>query len=141
MDVEGREDSALDRTTATVLALVALGIDVLIELIPWFGTSFLSIALSGPPAVLKLAGVVSLLAGDVVLILAIVLLRRGRSAFAAGLLVALGALLAARVVSGLLQSTQGWMWETFAYLALAAIETALLFLAASLARREEPTAS
>ena len=50
-------------------------------------------------------------------------------------------MLAARVLSELLQAIEVWIWQTFAVEGHQTIEAALLFLAASRAHREEPTAT
>jgi hypothetical protein len=104
--------------------------------------SYLSFAAGGGSAVaVKLANFLRLFAGVFVIAAGASLARRRRSDVAAGAFLAAAIILAVHVVAGLLETTEGWVWQTFAVLALQAVEIALLLLAASRARREGQAAT
>ena len=143
VDVEGRERMTLRTASPAVLAIAAIAIDLVIDAVPWWeGASYLSFAFFDDfPIHAKLSNAVALLVGPIVIAVGIVLLRRGRPSVASGVFIAAGSMLAARVVSELLQAIEGWIWQGLAVVGLQTVEAALLFLAASRARREEPTAT
>jgi hypothetical protein len=143
VDVEGRERMTLRTASPAVLAIAAIAIDLVIDAIPWWnGASHLSFAFfEDLPIHAKLSNAVALLVGPIVIAVGIVLLRRGRPSVASGVFIAAGSMLAAGVLSELLRTIEVRNWQMFALVGLQAVEAVLLFLAASRARREEPTAT
>jgi hypothetical protein len=133
----------LRTASPAVFALAAMIIDLVIDALPWWeGASYLSFAFFEDfPIHAKLSNAVALLVGPIVIAVGIVLLRRGRPSVASGVFIAAGSMLAARVLSELLRAIEVRNWQMFAVVGLQAVEAVLLFLAASRARREEPTAT
>jgi hypothetical protein len=130
-----------DATSPAALAAGAIVLEIVIAVVPWLsGESYVSVALSDGPPVVRFSNLLMLFAGVIAIVVAISQLRR-RPVFAAGMFVATAVVLGVQVIARLLATTQGWIWQTFAILGLQAVETLLLFLAASRARREEPSAA
>jgi hypothetical protein len=73
---------------------------------------------------------------SVAILIGLMLLRRGRASMASGVFVGLLVVLGLRVISSVLTSINGWLWQTAVFLGLQTIECVLLFLAARAARRQ-----
>jgi hypothetical protein len=142
VDVEQRPShgTRFDAASPAALAAGAIILEIVIAVVPWSGESYVSVALSDGPLVVRFSNLLMLFAGVIAIVVAISQLER-RPVFAAGMLVATAVVLGVQVIARLLETTQGWIWQTFAVLGLQAAETVLLFLAASRARREEPSAA
>ena len=85
---------------------------------------------------MEVAYLLTLFAQSVAILIGLMLLRRGRASMASGVFVGLLVVLGLRVISSVLTSINGWLWQTAVFLGLQTIECVLLFLAARAARRQ-----
>lgn len=90
---------------------------------------------------MTLAFVLTLFAKAVVMLIGLVLLRRGRASMASGVFVGLLVVLGLSVISSVLTSVDGWLWPTAVVLGLQTVECVLLFLAVRAARQHTTDAS
>ena len=84
----------------------------------------------------QVAYVLTLFAQAVAILIGLMFLRRGRASMASGVFVGLLVILGLRVISSVLNSISGWLWQTAVFLGLQTIECALLFLAAKAAKQQ-----
>ena len=84
----------------------------------------------------QVAYVLTLFAQAVAILIGLMFLRRGRATMASGVFVGLLVILGLRVISSVLNSISGWLWQTAVFLGLQTIECALLFLAARAAKQQ-----
>ena len=117
----------------------ALVMDLAVLVLPLnLGSSLLSYALGeGFPFRMKVAYLLTLFAQVAAILIGLMLLRRGRATMASGVFVGLLVILGLRVISSVLTSINGWVWQTPVVLGLQTIECALLFLAARAAQQQE----
>jgi hypothetical protein len=82
------------------------------------------------------AYLLTLFARSVAILVGLLLLRRGRAALASGVFVGLFVIIGLHVISSVLTSIFGWVWQTVVVLSLQTIECVLLFLAARAAKQQ-----
>jgi lysylphosphatidylglycerol synthetase-like protein (DUF2156 family) len=129
---------------ATAFAVGALVVDVAIPLLPLNdGSSLLSLTAlgEGVPLRVRLASLLTLSAKAVAILIGLVLLRRGRASMASGVFVGVLVVLGLSVISSVLTSIDGWLWQTAVVLGLQTVECVLLFLAVRAARQHTTGAS
>jgi len=101
------------------------------------GSSLLSYTLNVvSPFRAQVAYLLTLFAQAVAILIGLMFLRRGRASMASGVFVGLLVILGLRVISSVLNSISGWLWQTAVFLGLQTIECALLFLAARAAKQQ-----
>jgi hypothetical protein len=102
------------------------------------GSSGVSAVLGdGFPFRVEVAFFLTLFAQSVAVLIGLMLLRRGRATMASGVFVGLLVIIGLRVISSILTSIDGWVWQTAVVLGLQTMECALLFLAARAAKQRE----
>jgi hypothetical protein len=84
----------------------------------------------------EVAYLLTLFARSVAILVGLLLLRRGRATLASGVFVGLLIIIGLHVISSVLTSIFGWVWQTVVVLGLQTMECALLFLAARAARQQ-----
>jgi hypothetical protein len=128
---------------ATAFAVGALVVDLAVLALPLNdGSSQLSYVLGVvSPLRVKLAYLLTVLARAVAILIGLVLLRRGRTSMASGVFVGLLVVLGLRVISSVLISIDGWLWQAAVVLGLQTVECVLLFLAVRAARQHRTDAS
>jgi hypothetical protein len=101
------------------------------------GSSLLSYTLNVvSPFRAQVAYLLTLFAQAVAILIGLMFLRRGRASMASGVFGGLLVILGLRVISSVLNSISGWLWQTAVFLGLQTIECALLFLAARAAKQQ-----
>jgi hypothetical protein len=143
MDVRQRASRIITKP-ATAFAAGALVVDAAIPVLPLNdGSSLLSLTAlgEGVPLRVRLAYLLTLFAKAVAILVGLVLLRRGRASMASGVFVGLLVVLGFSVISSVLTSIDGWLWQTAVVLGLQTLECALLFLAVRAARQQRTGAS
>jgi hypothetical protein len=116
----------------------ALVIDVAVVVLPLHdGSSVVSLLLGdGFSFRLEMAYLLTLFARSVAVLVGLLLLRRGRAALASGVFVGLLVIIGLHVISSVLTSIFGWVWQPVVVLSLQTIERVLLFLAARAAKQQ-----
>jgi hypothetical protein len=134
-----RPDIARDRPRrAMPLAVTALVIHLVVPLLPFFGNGFQFFWI-GIPSAFRLRFVLEYLvngwSGAVALVFGLVMFRRGRTAVAAGVCVAIAVVVAAGVAAQVIPQPSALIheWRAIVVLGLKAIEAATLLVAASIA--------
>ena len=119
-------------------AVGALVMDLAVLLLPLHdGSSVVSSVLGeGFPSRVEVAYLLALFPQSVAILIGLMLLRRSRATMASGVFVGLLVIIGLRVISSILTSLDGWVWQTGVVLGLQTMECALLFLAARAARRQ-----
>jgi hypothetical protein len=118
-------------------AVGALVMDLAVLLLPLYDGSVLSSVLGeGYPFRVQVAYILTLFSQAVALLIGLVLLRRGRATLASGVFVGLLVIIGLRVISSILTSIDGWVWQTGVVVGLQTMECALLFLAARAAKQQ-----
>jgi hypothetical protein len=139
VDVRQR-GSGISANPALAFAVAALLVDLACLLVPLNdGSNILFSALSlreGFPLRVNVAYLLTLFAQAITILIGLMLLRRGREAMASGVFVGLLVILGLRVISSILTSINGFLWQTAVFLGLQTIECVLLFFAARAARRQ-----
>ena len=137
MDVRLRT-SRISAPPAIAFALGALVLDLAVLVLPLnAGSSLLSYALGEAfPFRVEVAYLLTLFAQAAAILIGLMLLRRGRASMASGVFVGLLVILGFRVISSVLTSINGWVWQTAAVLGLQTMECALLWLAARAAKQQ-----
>jgi hypothetical protein len=127
---------------ATAFAVGALVVDLAVLALPLNdGSSQLSYVLGVvSPLRVKLAYLLTVLARAVAILIGLVLLRRGRTSMASGVFVGLLVVLGLSVISSVLTSIDGWLWQAAVVLGLQTVECVLLFLAVRAARQHRTDA-
>jgi hypothetical protein len=124
-------------------AVAALLVDLAFLLVPLNdGSNILFSALSlreGFPLRVNVAYFLTLFAQAITILIGLMLLRRGREAMASGVFVGLLVILGLRVISSILTSINGFLWQTAVLLGLHTLECVLLLLAARAAARQKGT--
>ena len=112
--------------------------DLAVLLLPLHaGSSVVSSVLGdGFPFRIGVAFLLTLFAQSIAILVGLMLLRRGRATLASGVFVGLLVIIGLRVISSILTSIDGWVWQTGVVLGLQTMECALLFLAARAARQQ-----
>lgn len=90
----------------------------------------------GFPSRVEVAYLLVLFAQSVAILIGLLLLLRSRATMASGVFVGLLVIIGLRVISSILTSIDGWVWQTGVVLGLQTIECALLFLAARAAKQQ-----
>ena len=90
----------------------------------------------GFPSRVEVAYLLALFAQSVAILIGLLLLRRSRATMASGVFVGLLVIIGLRVISSILTSIDGWVWQTGVVLGLQTMECALLFLAARAAKQQ-----
>jgi hypothetical protein len=126
---------------ATAFAVGALVVDLAVLALPLRdGSSLLFYVVRDvSPFRVKLAFLLTILAQAVAILIGLMLLRRGRASMASGVFVGLLVVLGLRVISSVLTSIDGWLWQTGVVLGLQTVECVLLVLAARAARQHGTT--
>ncbi len=116
----------------------ALVVNLAVLVVPLnLGSSMLSSALGeGLPFAARVANLLTLFAGAVAILIGLMLLRRGQATMASGVFVGVLVILGLQVISSVLISIYGWVWQTVVFLCLQTIECALLLLAARAAKEQ-----
>jgi hypothetical protein len=137
VDVRHRS-SRISAVPAMAFAVGALVVDLAVLVLPLnLGSSLLSYALGeGFPFRAEVAYLLTLFAQAVAIVIGLMLLRRGRASMASGVFVGLLVILGLGVISSVLRSINGWVWQTAVFLGLQTMECALLFLAARAAKQQ-----
>lgn len=119
-------------------AVGALIVELAVLVLPLYdGSSVLTSVLGeGFPFRAQVAYLLTLFAQAVAILIGLLLLRRGRATVASGVFVGLFVILGLRVISSILTSIDGWVWQTAVVLGLQTMECALLFLAARAAQQQ-----
>jgi hypothetical protein len=119
-------------------AVGALVMDLTVLLLPLHdGSSVVSSVLGdGFPSRVEVAYLLALFAQSVAILIGLLLLRRSRATMASGVFVGLLVIIGLRVISSILTSIDGWVWQTGVVLGLQTMECALLFLAARAAKQQ-----
>ena len=101
------------------------------------GSSLLSYTLGEAfPFRVEVAYLLTLFAQAAAILIGLMLLRRGRASMASGVFVGLLVILGLRVISSVLTSINGWVWQTAVVLGLQTMECALLWLAARAVKQQ-----
>jgi hypothetical protein len=140
--------SKIAPTPAMAFAVSALVVELAFLLVPLNvdGSNILFSGLSlreGFPLRVNVAWILTLLSQAVVILIGLMLLRRGREAMASGLFLGLLVILGIRLTNEVLTTPFGWPWQTAVYIGLQMVECVLLLLAARAAarQREAPVAA
>jgi hypothetical protein len=112
--------------------------DLAVLLLPLHeGASVVSSVLGGGFSFrVEVAYLLTLFAQSIAILVGLMLLRRGRATLAWGVFVGLLVIIGLRVISSVLTSIDGWVWQTAVVVGLQTMESALLFLAARAAKRQ-----
>ena len=116
----------------------ALVMELAVLVLPLYdGSSVLSSVLGeGFPFRAQVAYLLTLFSQAVAILIGLMLLRRGRATMASGVFLGLLVILGLRVISSIVTSIDGWVWQSAVVLGLQTMEWALLFLAARAAKQQ-----
>jgi hypothetical protein len=130
--------STFSTAPAMAFAVGALVMDLTVLVLPLHdGSSVVSLLLGdGFSFRVEVAYLLTLFAQSVAILVGLLLLRRGRATLASGVFVGLLVIIGLHVISSVLTSIFGWVWQIVVVLGLQTMECALLFLAARAARQQ-----
>jgi hypothetical protein len=136
VDVRRRASRISD--PARAFAVGALVMELAVLVLPLYeGSSVISSVLGeGFPFRAQVAYLLTLFAQAVAILIGLMLLRRGSATMASGVFLGLLVILGLRVISSIVTSIDGWVWQSGVVLGLQAMECALLFLAARAAKQQ-----
>jgi len=136
--VEVRHRTSRISTPAMAFAVGALVMDVAVLVLPLHdGSSVVSLLLGdGFSFRVEVAYLLTLFARSVAILVGLLFLRRGQATLASGVFVGLLVIIGLHVISSVLTSIFGWVWQIVVVLGLQTMECALLFLAARAARQQ-----
>jgi hypothetical protein len=136
VDVRRRASRISD--PARAFAVGALAMELAVLVLPLYeGSSVLSSVLGeGFPFRAQVAYFLTLFAQAVAILIGLMLLRRGRATIASGVFLGLLVILGLRVISSIVTSIGGWVWQSAVVLGIQTMECALLFLAARAAKQQ-----